>query len=81
MGSKAFSENGNRTFQDVEANSAQLVNVGVVDLGDEADLGRGHGVVLGQKELQFEHASLEGRSLGTWKNMNFRHSCFSRFAT
>jgi hypothetical protein len=42
------------TFQDIEADTAELVNVGVVDLGQEADLGGGHGVLLGQKQFQLK---------------------------
>lgn len=42
------------TLEDIEADTAKLVNVGVVDLGHEADLGRSHGVVLGQEQLQLE---------------------------
>lgn len=51
-------------LEDVQADAAQPVDVRVVDLGDEAHLGRGHGVVLGQEQLQFEEAALEGRVLG-----------------
>lgn len=43
-----------RTLQDVEADTAQLVDVGVEDLGQEANLGGDHGVVVGEEELEFE---------------------------
>lgn len=46
-----------RTLEDVEADTAELVNVGVEDLGEEADLGRGHGVVVGEEELELEDAA------------------------
>jgi hypothetical protein len=37
---------GRLTLKHVEANAPQSVDVGVVDLGKEPDLGRGHGVVV-----------------------------------
>lgn len=46
-----------RTFEDVEAYTAEPVDVGVVDLGKEADFGRGHGVVVGEKQLELEDAA------------------------
>lgn len=45
------------TLEDVQTDAAQSVDVGVVDLGEEADLGRGHGVVIGEKELELEDAA------------------------
>ena len=39
------------TFQNIEANPAQLVNVGVVNFCDEADFRGRHGVVLRQEQL------------------------------
>lgn len=42
------------TLQDVEADTAQLVDVGVEDLGQEANLGGDHGVVVGEEELELE---------------------------
>ena len=49
------------TFQNVKADSAQLVNVGMVDLGHEADLGRSHRVLFRQKQLQGEGAAFKRR--------------------
>lgn len=46
-----------RTFQDVKADAAELVDVWVEDLGKKADLGRGHWVVVGEEQLQFECAT------------------------
>lgn len=46
-----------RTFQHIEANATQLVNVGVENFGQEADLGWNHGVVVGEKEFELEGAS------------------------
>jgi hypothetical protein len=45
------------TLEDVETNAAQSVNVGVVDLGKEADLGWGHGVVIWEEELELENTT------------------------
>lgn len=42
------------TLENVKANAAQPVDVGVVDLGKKANLGRSHGVVVRQEELQLE---------------------------
>lgn len=42
------------TLENVEANAAQPVDVGVVDLSQEAHFGRCHGVVVWKKELEFE---------------------------
>lgn len=50
-----------RTFQNVKADTAQLVDVGVEDLGQEADLGRDHGVVVGEEELELEVAAWRSR--------------------
>lgn len=46
-----------RTFQDVKADAAKLVDVGVEYLGEEADLGWRHGVVVREKQLQLERAT------------------------
>lgn len=40
-----------RTFQDIEADSAKLVDVGVEDLGQETNLGCRHGIVIWEEEL------------------------------
>jgi hypothetical protein len=45
------------TLQDIEADAAETIDVGVVDLGKEADLGRGHGVVIGKEELKTEDST------------------------
>lgn len=42
------------TLEYVEANATKLVDIGMKDLGKEADLGRSHGVVVGEEELEFE---------------------------
>jgi hypothetical protein len=45
------------TLQDIKADAAQPVDVWVVDFGEEADLGRSHGVVVGEEQLQLEDAA------------------------
>ena len=45
------------TLQDVQTDSAEAVDVGVIDFGEETDLGRGHGVVVWQKELELEDST------------------------
>jgi hypothetical protein len=45
------------TLEDVEADATQSVDVGVVDLGQEAHLGRGHGIVVWEEELELEDAA------------------------
>ena len=42
------------TLQDVQADSTEAIDVGVVDLGKEADLGGSHGVVVGQEQFELE---------------------------
>lgn len=44
-------------FEDVEADAAELVNVWVVDLGEETNLGWGHWVVVWEEELEVEDAT------------------------
>lgn len=46
-----------RTFQDVEADATELVDIGVENLGEEADLGWRHGVVVREEQLQLECAT------------------------
>ena len=45
------------TFQDVEADAAKLVDIGVEYLGEEADLGRCHGIIVREEQLQLECAT------------------------
>ena len=37
------------TLEDIETDTAKLVNVGVVDLGEKPDLRRSHGIVIWQE--------------------------------
>lgn len=50
------------TLQHVQAYPAQAVDVWVVDLGQEANLGRRHRVVVREEQLQLEHAVYSGQS-------------------
>ena len=50
-------------LQDIEANSAELVNVGVVDLGSEEHLGWNHWVFIRQEEFAVKDATFV-RGLG-----------------
>ena len=45
------------TLEDVEADAAESVDVGVVDLGEEAHFRRCHGVVVWEEELKLEDAA------------------------
>lgn len=45
------------TLQHVKADAAELVNIGVVDLGEESDLGGRHWVVIWEEEFEVEDAT------------------------
>jgi hypothetical protein len=45
------------TLQYVQADSTETVDVGVVDLGKEADLWGCHGVVVGQEQFELEDST------------------------
>lgn len=47
-------------LQDIETDTAQLVDIRVVDLGEKANLGWRHGVVVWEEELEVEDATWEG---------------------
>ncbi len=51
-------------LQNVEANSAQPVNVGVVDFGQEANFRGDHGIILWQVKLQLKNATFVRRTCG-----------------
>jgi hypothetical protein len=46
-------------FQDVKANAADAINVGVINFGHEPDFGRLHGVILGEEKFEFEDSTLK----------------------
>lgn len=45
------------TLQNIKTDAAKLVDVGVKDLGQEADLGRCHGIVVRKKQFELEDAT------------------------
>lgn len=45
------------TLQHIETDASELVDVRVVDLGEEPDLGRHHRVVICEEELELEDAT------------------------
>lgn len=45
------------TFQNIETDATELVDVGVEDFCEETDLWGCHGVVFGQKQLELENAT------------------------
>lgn len=55
-------EAGRLTLENVQADTAELVNVGMVDLGEEADLWRCHGIVVWKEQLEIEYAACNGVS-------------------
>lgn len=45
------------TLQHVKADAAELVDVGVVDLGEETDLGGRHWVIIWEEEFEVKDAT------------------------
>lgn len=45
------------TLEDVKTDAAKLVDIWVKDLGKESNLGRCHGVVVGEEELEAEDSA------------------------
>lgn len=41
-------------LQDVQTDSSEFVDIGVIDFGQKADFGWGHGIVSGQEQFQLE---------------------------
>lgn len=54
-------EGDSPTLQYIQADSAEAVDVGVVDLGEEADLGGSHGVIVGQEQFELEDSTCSMR--------------------
>ena len=48
---------GRYTLEDIETDAAKLINVGVVDFGQEPDLWWGHWVVIWEEKLELENAT------------------------
>lgn len=49
-----------RTLEDIQTDTAELVDIGVVNLGEESDLRWGHRIVVWQEELQLEDTAYVG---------------------
>lgn len=45
------------TLQDVQTDSTEAVDVGMVDLCEEANLGWCHGIVIRKEEFEFENSA------------------------
>lgn len=59
--------NGGHTLEHVETDTTKLVDVGMVDLCEEADLWWSHRIVVGEEELK-----LEDTTCNTVSNLNIR---------
>jgi len=65
---------GPLVLEDIQANSSQFVNIGVVDLGSEQDLWWDHWVFIWQEKLAIEDSSLVWSF--TWTgNLDIEMSC------
>lgn len=42
------------TLQDIQADAAQAIDVGVIDLSQESDFGRSHRIIVRKEELESE---------------------------
>jgi hypothetical protein len=60
------------TLEDVKTDTAELIDIGMIDLGQEANLGRSHGVVVWEEELELEDASYRRKSAS-----HVPHMCIS----
>jgi hypothetical protein len=45
------------TFENVQANPAKLIDIGVIYLRQEANFWRGHGIVIGKEQFELENAA------------------------
>lgn len=45
------------TLENIQANTTQFVNVGVVDLGEESNLWRGHRVIIWEEKFELEYTT------------------------
>ena len=48
----------NPTLQHIQADATEPVDVGVIDLRQEADFGWGHGIVVWEEEFELEDTTL-----------------------
>lgn len=60
-------------LQHVQAYSPQSIDVRMIDSSEEADLGGGHGVVVGEEELEVEYATCG--EVGQWAGCREEESC------
>jgi hypothetical protein len=61
------------TLQDIQANTSKTVDVGVVDFGQESDLGRSHGIVFGQEQFKTEDSTFVWRlAITRFTNRDFK---------
>ena len=51
------------TLEDIETDTAQLINVRMVDLGEKSNLRRSHRVVVREEEFEFEDTGWSGDKL------------------
>jgi len=52
-------------LQDIQTDAAKLIDVGMVDLGQESDLGWGHRIIIWEEELELEDTALIWGLAGT----------------
>jgi hypothetical protein len=70
------------TLEDIEADAAELVHVGVENLCQETDLGRRHGVVVGKEQFELENASCTGvRDWSVARDPSMTIEAYLRMAT
>lgn len=48
---------GHLTLENIETDTTELVNVGMIDFGQESDLGRGHWIVIWKEQLKLKNAT------------------------
>ena len=58
-------DGGPRSFEDIQTNPTQLVDVRVVYFGREEDFRWSHGVVVGEEQFELEETALVGSVFGT----------------
>ena len=64
-----------RTFEDVKANAAELIDVGMIEFRHETHLGWRHGIFFWQEQFHFEFATFV-RTLK--RGSNGRRQCWQR---
>ena len=59
-------EERRRTLQNIQAYAAELIDVGMIDLCQEADLWWCHGVIVWEEEFELEDATLCQPLISIW---------------